>query len=146
MKIPCSNCGRELNRIPSRAKYHRCYCNNKCQMSYEFRNGIRDRFKITKKAQEACRKKGLKRFRENPRTYISVRGYKMIYIPGIGDKKYHHYVWEQSGRTILEGFCLHHINGNKLDNRLKNLILLTHHDHHKLHDAERERDEFGRYT
>ena len=55
-------------------------------------------------------------------------------------------MWEKSNPPIKVGYCIHHINGNKLDNRLKNLIMLTHKDHHKLHDAERTRDEFGRYT
>jgi hypothetical protein len=114
-------------------------------LRYEYTNGIRDKNAIVQKAHETIIKKSLEKFETNPTIHINNGGYKEIYIPREGNKKYHHYVWEQSGRTIPEGFCLHHINGNKLDNRLKNLILLTHHDHHKLHNAERERDENGRY-
>ena len=140
-KTICILCDKEFIRKSHKQKY----CSQKCQLRYEYKNGLRDKFEITKNANEEVRTKSLEKFKTNPTTYISKRGYKEIYIPGKGHKKYHHYVWEQSGRKIPEGFCLHHINKNKLDNRLKNLIMLTHKDHHKLHDAERERDENGRY-
>lgn len=57
MKTNCKNCGKELTRIPSRAKGN-CYCNNKCQMEYEYRTGIRNPQKITEKAHKMLRIKG----------------------------------------------------------------------------------------
>ena len=48
MKVNCACCGAELDRKPCRAK-GRNYCNARCQMNYEYSNGIRDRKKTIEK-------------------------------------------------------------------------------------------------
>lgn len=49
----CANCGKELVRANIRIKKGNCYCNGKCQMDYEYKNGIRDPYKTTIKSHEA---------------------------------------------------------------------------------------------
>lgn len=44
-------------------------------------------------------------------------------------------VEEQIGRLLTRREHVHHINGDKADNRLENLIALTHSEHLKLHGA-----------
>lgn len=133
MKTICALCKKEINRIPCRIK-ERNYCSNSHQIQYEFEHGIRDKFKITHKANEACRRKGLEKFRNNPTFKIGKRGYKLIYIPKIGWKKYHHYKWEKHYGKIQKGEIIHHIDGNPLNNKLSNLIKLSSQsDHLKLH-------------
>ncbi len=51
----CANCNKELNRTNTRILKGNCYCNGKCQMKYEYKNGIRDPHEITEKAHIATR-------------------------------------------------------------------------------------------
>lgn len=45
----------------------------------------------------------------------------------------HKKVWLLSGRTIPEGYCLHHIDENKFNNDINNLALMTKSLHAKHH-------------
>lgn len=51
----CANCGKTLDRANIRILHGNCYCNGKCQMAYEYKNGVRDPYKITMKSHEATR-------------------------------------------------------------------------------------------
>lgn|SRR3990167_2163685 len=56
----------------------------------------------------------------------------------LGPQKYvleHRWVAEQKlGRTLKTGEVVHHINGNKLDNRPENLAVLSHAQHSHIHN------------
>jgi len=46
--------------------------------------------------------------------------------------KEHRLIWMEHNGDIPDGFCIHHINGNKTDNRIKNLQLLPIPEHNAI--------------
>lgn len=59
----------------------------------------------------------------------------------------HLVVWCAAGNPRpVEGEALHHVNEDKSDNRIGNLELLKRGDHNRLHNADRPRDELGRFA
>ena len=57
-----------------------------------------------------------------PRGHVTRFGYRRILVPGTRRLVMEHVlVWEQHYGPVPEGYELHHINGDKLDNRIENL-------------------------
>lgn len=67
---------------------------------------------------------------------ISKNGYR-VFAHGSRDSVKriyeHHLVWEQAYGPIPDGYEIHHKDGNKLNNKLSNLQLLTRSEHARLH-------------
>jgi hypothetical protein len=133
MLTKCANCKKEIDRPKWRAMKGNCYCDCRCQMEYEYKTGKRDPYKTTDAAHDAVRLKSELRFEDKPNIRIGKRGYKLIYIPIRGWIKYHHYIWEKNYGRIPEGMVIHHINGDRLDNRIENLQMMSNSAHIKLH-------------
>jgi hypothetical protein len=49
------------------------------------------------------------------------------------DKYLHRLIWEETNGEIPEGYIIHHIDGNPLNNDIKNLECMTHSKHTILH-------------
>lgn len=62
-----------------------------------------------------------------------MKSYKTIWINGV-QKRLHRYVMECAlGRALSSDEMVHHINEDKLDNRLENLQIMTRAEHCQLH-------------
>ena len=72
---------------------------------------------------------------------ITQKGYRRIYDPVTKRLRMEHdLVWEQEHGPIPVGFDVHHINHDKLDNRIANLELLDRLTHKRLHSGCQRRD------
>ena len=77
---------------------------------------------------------------------ITTKGYRVIRKPSHPRADSKGYVLEhilifekEAGITVPQGCCVHHINGNKTDNRIENLCMMTHSAHTTMHNKKRRK-------
>lgn len=114
----CEQCGRGY-RTDKRA---RRFCSRGC--AYDARKG--------KPAWNSGTSQG----------WVDARGYRWIYVTEDGERRArreHRVLMERRlGRLLLAGEDVHHVNGDRTDNRVENLRLLAHGEHSTLHNLSRE--------
>lgn len=76
-----------------------------------------------------------------PRGYVTKFGYRRVRVRGSRRLVMEHrLVWESANGPIPSGMEIHHVNRNKLDNRLENLRLVTRIEHKRRHSGCQLRD------
>jgi len=123
----CEVCKKEFKVKPSQFERLKC-CSKKCF-------GLR-RSKIFLGKNAPNWKNG---------TELHSKGWKWIYCPNHPNAHRnkiaeHRLIMEQKiGRILTSDEMVHHINGNKLDNRVENLELMTRSSHASLHHPKGEK-------
>ncbi len=51
-----------------------------------------------------------------------------VFTPTSGPGRFHRFIWEAFNGPIQDGLTIDHIDGNKVNNRLENLQLMSHED------------------
>lgn len=119
MQIKCDNCGKYFKTYKCYLKRARKnhFCCKKCEGEYKSLNNT---------------------FENWVGGYISKStGYKTIRINGKNYDEHRLVMQKYLGRKLQKNEVVHHINGNKLDNRIDNLKLMTNQEHLKLHGSNR---------
>lgn len=66
--------------------------------------------------------------------YINTGGYKVLFFNATRILEHRYIIEQHIGRKLKRSELIHHKNGNKLDNRLENLLVVNQAAHRKEHD------------
>lgn len=152
VKVACAGCGVMMSRQPSSLYSGAMYCSRDCRWTHErvesvtltcaycgasYQRKPSNVYK-SKYCSMSCRGKA----RSGPLAgnwrggrHIERRhGYVKIFVPGRGQVLEHRYVMEQHlGRPLHPDEHIHHLNRDKTDNRIENLVLTSNSEHQYLH-------------
>lgn len=151
----CHNCHQQVYKRPYNISKGSVYCSKKCQFDYKNKNrkpegnciclecgkNYRTNPAYIRRSpgkNRYCSRECMWNFRKRDRISSSISSGYVVIKGSRNTRRLHRFLMEQKiGRKLNRNEHVHHINGNKLDNRIENLMLLSASDHHKLHGRKR---------
>lgn len=121
VKCICDNCKNEFDtyKCYEKRNYKHRFCSKKCEAEFRKLNNS---------------------FRSWKGGHLSKStGYKYIRVNGKDIEEHRLVMMKHLGRELNSNEVVHHINGNKLDNRIENLQLISKSEHSSLHGAMRKK-------
>ena len=124
--VKCATCGKMVQKYPSQVR-ERNFCCNGCRLTW-FGKWTADCLNVPghsagHKAPHLTRLNQLR----NPASSLHSNG------TSVDKRVYRRIVEKAIGRELSSGEDVHHINGNRADNRLENLRVMSRSEHHQLH-------------
>ena len=169
IKYVCPICGKEFRAYHKDAKYCSVDCKSKsqrkgkrtltcdnCGKTYKVYPSVVKWNKLRGRKNNFCSRKCQSEFRAGKPTgegrYVNERGYVLVLDPGHPRPVAGHYIYEHravmekhSGRILREDEHIHHIDGDRQNNSVENLRIISPSEHAAIHDRDRERDRVGRF-
>ena len=151
LTIKCDWCGKEVkNASKHSGRNSHFFCSRECYKQYRLKQAAVNcdwcGKHFTKKLSD------IKRTEHNFCSHECAVNYKRwtglsAKSPKVNGKPVHRLIAEEIiGRKILPSEEVHHIDFNHSNNLPDNLIILSKAEHSKIHSAEKERDQYGRFT
>ena len=119
-RFVCCECGVEFTYYKSHKRGDNAFCSHECHFKY-----------IAKDVKNHPRWRGGRAIHS---------GYISIWTPGKRVKEHRFIMGQHVGRPLRSDEIVHHINHDKTDNRIENLMITTRSEHCRIHKPRRGTD------
>lgn len=149
--VPCAFCGKDVTRYPSQLKGRKyIFCGRECAAKFsrkdtnperylEYRDYTANAARFSELAKKNNPTKMTPEMREKIRNARLGTGEQKGYRKKYGRHEHRVVAEEKLGRPLQPGEVVHHIDGNKQNNKPENLQIMTQAEHARLHMEQRYR-------